>query len=388
MIHSRLRSGVYAAIIAALLPALPESPAQPQPKEKPTIRLARAGEVKIDDLWFEDAAVIGEDAVVLVGTTSDEAELSLERGAPNGAIVDLAKKAARKFTNGHTARIHSVSVSRGRVATTSSHHDPVLRVWDLKAGKSAAEVKIEGPVAVHPKFYGVACFHKSDRVAVAAGERVIVLDPARPGDRTEFTFPPGVRGSVSHPVVVSPDDDWVACTSGGRELATWEIATRKGAVVSLIPEKAEEPERWYSGGVAFGPRGELIAWRHGPDEVPEGKAEKDVPAELRGVVRIDLPGGKVVPLGIGHTVHTASCAIDPTGTWLATAGSSWRDKPRADGANVVGELRVYHLPTKELAFREQVEGPPLVWVAVTPGGKRVVTTTAYGVVRWWDVQGK
>jgi WD40 repeat protein len=388
MIRSRLRPCIVAAFVLALLSALPGSPAQPPGKDKPTIRLTRAGEMKLDDVSVEDGAVIDESTVVVVGTTlNKDAEEDPDKLGSNGAIVNLARRSAEKFTNGHTARICSVSAGRGRVATISNHHDPVLRVWDLKAGKSVAEIKIEEPDP--PTHYAAACFHKSDRVAVAADKRLIVLDPARPDERLVLALPPEVRW-LDKPVV-SPDDTRVASTGDRAGVVVWEVATRKATTHSLIPKGlgVDELEKWYAHGAAFGPKGILIAWRGGNDgEVPEGKTEKDVPAERRGVVQIDLPDGKVVPLGMGHTGRTLFCAIDPTGTWLATAGSSWRDKPRADGANSVAELRVYHLPTKELAFREQVEGLPLTWVAFTPSGKRVVTADYYGVVRWWDVQGK
>ena len=106
------------------------------------------------------------------------------------------------------------------------------------------------------------------------------------------------------------------------------------------------------------------------------------------MVGVDIAKGKVIPLGIGQTIYTLHCAIDPSGTWLATVGNSRPEKPRPDGKTGVGELRVYRLATKELVSREQVEGLPLKWVAFTPSGKRIVTATYDGVVRWWDVKEK
>jgi hypothetical protein len=138
--------------------------------------------------------------------------------------------------------------------------------------------------------------------------------------------------------------------------------------------------------VSFGPRGDLFACRsRRDDEVPEKASEKDVPPEQRGVVRIDVRTGQVEPLASGHTICTLSCAVDPTGTWLATVGSSRPDRPRPDGEIVVGELWVYHLPTRKLACREQLEGLPPMWVAFTPSGKRLVCANGKGVVKWWDV---
>jgi WD40 repeat protein len=389
MLNSRLCSCTAAAVAAALLSALPGSPAQPPGKEKPTIRLTPAGELKIPDLNVRSGAVIAEDSVVLVGTKESPADPGFDPRTldPNGAIVDLTKKTARPFTNGHKRPIESVSYARGRIATCDIR-DPVLRVWDLKAGKTVAEVEIEKPdpnEGFH--HYGVACFHKSDRVAVAADERLVILDPARPDERTILALPPEVRWWLKKPVV-SPDDTHIACTAGRCGLVIWEMVTQKATTVSLIPENVDEPEQWFSHGCTFGPMGALYAWRSGPTEVPEKAAEAEVPAERRSVVGIPLPEGKVIPLGLGTSVYTLHCAIDPTGTWMAVVGTAHADRRRPDGTMTVPELRVYRLKTRELVFRGQMDGLGEVWVAFTPSGKRLVTANHDGRLKWWDVQGK
>lgn len=176
MFHSRLDSCFGAALLAVLLSELLRSPALPAPlpKDKPTLRVSPAGEIKLADLRAEDAALIDENTVVLVGTKPDEEVADPNRFVPRGAIVDLAKKTSRPFTNGHTAWIY---------------RDPVLRIWDVKAGKSIAAIDIEKPEASR---FGVACFHTSDRIAIAVGEQVIVLDPTKPDERM-FVSPDNVR---------------------------------------------------------------------------------------------------------------------------------------------------------------------------------------------------
>jgi WD40 repeat protein len=379
-------------LVAALLAVLPGRPAHSAPtKESISLRLSPVGEMRLAELSVEAGAVIDDGTMVLVGTTycdvasDDPNKHDPDRLDPNGAIVDLAKKKSQQFTNGHKAGMFGVSVGRGRVATASNHRDPVLRVWDLKAKRPVAAVEIEQPGEDRIRNRaGVAWFHKSDRVVIAVDKKLVILDPAKPDDREELALPPGVRGSVKKPVV-SPNDAWIVCTAGQCELVIWDVATKKATKISILPEKVDDPEQWFSRGVAFGPRGPSYAWRGGSaSEVPEKVAEADVPAARRGLVGIDLPRGTVIPLGMGTTISTMSCAIDPTGAWLAVAGSARPDKP---GLGVVGELRVYHLPSKEVTFREQLEGLPLMWVAFTPSGKRLVTATYDGVVRWWDVQG-
>ena len=51
-------------------------------------------------------------------------------------------------------------------------------------------------------------------------------------------------------------------------------------------------------------------------------------------------------------------------------------------------MRVYHLPARTLAFRQQFEHLPLTWVSFTPSGNRIVAATADGRVMWWDVKPK
>jgi WD40 repeat protein len=378
--------GAGSGIVLALLPVLFNIAAQTAPllKEKPTIALAQAGELKVDDIYVEDGAVIDEVSVVLVGSKAGSDEILPRERDANGTIVDLAKKDARPFTNGHRACIHSVAVARGRIVTASNYRDPVLRVWDLKAGKTTAEIKIDDP-GDEIRRYAAAWFRKGDRIAVAADTRVLVFDPAKPDDRTELVAPGDSVRWVDRPVV-SPDDTLVACEGDSSQVVVWDVANRKATTFSVIPEKAHEPEDWRTHGITFGPKGLLIGWRTGSSaEVPAKKAEEDVPAGRRGVVQVDYRTRQVVPLGMGQGIYTLSCAIDPTQTWLATAGSSRPDKPRSDGEASVSELRVYHLPSRKLGYRRQLEGLPLMWVSFTPSGRRIVCASCDGVVRWWDL---
>ncbi|MDY3557744.1 WD40 repeat domain-containing protein [Gemmata sp. JC673] len=361
--------------------------------DAPKPRFTRAGEVRVADLSVQAGAVIDEDAVVVVGTTHCDAESDdpnkhdANRLGPNGAIVDLRGKKAKPFTNGHTAGIFSVSVGRDRIVTTSNSRDPMLRAWDLKAGRTAPAVEIETPPPDRSnQRYRATLFHKSNRVAIALDDHVLVLDPAKPNARAKFAIPEAEWWPGE--LAISRDDTRIACTAGKCGLVVWDTATKKATSVPLMPANADEADSWVSGHAMFGPTGALYALRHGPTEVPEKTAEKDVPADRRSVVGIDLPDGKVLPLGLGTSVYTLHAAIDPAGTWLAVVGTAHADKRLPDGTVTGAELRVYRLGTWELVHREQMDGLGEVWVAFTPSGKRLVTANYDGRVRWWDVQGK
>jgi len=344
MARSRFGAFSFGVLFLVLVATLPTTFARPAPpaKDRPEFNAVLAGKMQLADISIEAVAVIDETNVVVVGTTfNKDGDANPNTLDPNGAFVNLAKKTSQPFTNGHKAGIFSVAVSRGRVTTGSIRADPVLRVWDLKAGKSYAEILLEKPDQDSPHRYGVAAFHKDDRLAVSFHERVIILDPASPGELTELTLPADSKTWLEDRLVVSDDDTMLACDAGRCEIMAWDVATGKATTtLSLVPPKVKEPKEWHTWGVHFGPKGSLIAWRSGSEsEVPKDVAEADAPADRRGVVQIDLPKGKVVPLGMGQSGCTMCCAIDPTGTWLATVGSARPDKPRTDGRDSFGELR-------------------------------------------------
>ncbi|HEY7329378.1 MAG TPA: hypothetical protein VH592_17180 [Gemmataceae bacterium] len=353
----------------------------PAPTDR--IPLTPAGKVKVDNLVVNDAALIDENRVVIVGRTGSVKDDGPDvpdpnEGVPNGAIIDLPKKSVQHFANQHTAQIWSVSSYGGRVISGSLRfEEAVLRSWDLKVQESKEVAKFHHT----PATYRLTCFHKSGRVVVDEVERLIVLSPAKPEERMELACPAGVEW-LSYPLAVSPDDAWIACKGGRGQVVCFETATKKATVVPIAP-KGDDADKWSVHGLAFAPSGKLYVCRGGnAEQVPKGKAEKDVPAEHRGIVRIELPEGKLVPLNMGHPSGTWGCAVDGGETWLSTVG--WPDK-RADSDHV-GELRVYNFASGKLAYREQLKGGVVPqWVWFTPSGKRLVCATMDGVVRWWDV---
>lgn len=386
---SRIRLLATAALVSGFLftVALPVSSA-PIPKGPPALAVKFAGEQTVPGVWIGAVAFIDETKLVAVGSKAGEEDSEPDKLAPHGAILDLVKKSHAPFTNGHTARIASVSVRGDRIATTSNGLDPNLRIWDLKTGKSAATIKLNEPGDRH-KRYGVAWFHKSDRLAVAAREQVITFDPTKPDAREEYNIPPGLETSlVGERLVISPDDAQIASAAHDCIVVCWELKTKTAFSCSIASEGSDGGDRWRSKSMVFDSQGDLVAWRSkSAAEVSKDKQEADVPAEQRGVVRIHLDKKKVVPQKMGLSIYTMTGALDSTGTWLALGGHSRYDKPRGEEKSG-GELRIYHLPTQTLVHREQLDGLPLNWVGFSPSGKRIAATTADGIVRWWDVTAK
>lgn len=366
---------VLVGVVAGVsFPNLAASAADPEPKRMAT--LTPSGKMKVTGLHVEVGAVLGEHSAVLVGNKEGAEDADPDTLDPNGAIVDLKAGKSRPFTNGHKARIASVCVARGRIATTSIFKDPVLRLWDIKADKALPEVALDK--SEENVTYSVASFHKSDRVAVVGGRRLVVFDLSRPGKRSETSLPSeaGWAGRLS----IDANDEWLAAEAGRDEVVFWKDGDAKMSLLHLTPPK--EKQEWMTSGVAFGSKGGLFAWRSGTAEVPESKTEADVPIERRGIVRIETTEKKLVPLKMGTSIHTLCCAIDPSGEWLAVGGSARPDK-KGDFYSV-GELRIYHVRSGALAHRQQFDEFVPMWVAFTPSGKGLFAASPQGEVRRWD----
>lgn len=361
-----------------------------------SIRIVAPQRFQVADLCVLDAAVIDESTIILVGTRTfdDEDNITTRDVKPNGAILDLTTKTFKPFTNGHTAQICSMSVARGRIVTVSDTQDPMLRVWDLKANKSADPIKIEVPDdEMNFKDYAVACLHGSDRVAVRVEEQISVIDLAKPEARQHYLNPLDKKAFLYGPIAVSRDDLTLACcTVNGPNLIYWDTKNRKTTIQAMSLEgTVDNIIQSTIDSIHFLSNNSLLLCRNHrtQQEVPEGLDESKTDAVRRAIVKVRFPDGQVEPLGLGQTAATRFCAVDPTETWLATVGSSPPDKPTPAVVTQSGELRVYNLATKKLVYREQTNKPlPLTWVAFTPSGKRLVATCVDGTVHWWDVQAK
>jgi WD40 repeat protein len=306
-------------------------------------------------------------------------------------IVDLKEKKSRPFVNDHVAGIASVSVSKNRLITASSSKDPFLRCWDRKANKALDAIRIpaeprEDDTVRIISHFAAAAFPEDDRVAIEVGDRIKVLNLSDPTKPVTLEIP-DLEGLLTEPLVVSPDGSKVACAAVSGEVVVWDVKSKKIIFQeSIVRESEDRDQHDQISGICFGKDDTIYACRSGlnTEEVSEGKKENEVQASRRGIVRIDLNRRKVTPLPFGHNEGTFCCAVDPTGTWLATGGLSRVDKPDPNGIQRYGEIRVYHLSSGELAYREQIKDDPQCWIAFTPNGKRLISAQSTGKLTWWD----
>jgi WD40 repeat protein len=358
------------------------------------VRLDNRVEIMIPEIEVAAAAVLADNDSVVVagGKDPDPAAESLTAAAAAGAIVNLKTKVIRRFTNGHTTRIERIAVATdiSRIVSASTNPKDGVRLWDVKTDKALTPINPAPGADEPPLGHKVALFHRSLKVAVPLDDRVRIIDPTgreEPADlETEY-----LSGTWPHDLTISPDDKVLACATGSLQISIWDVGARKVIYVpSLLPE-GENARDWSIWGLCFTKSGtQLIAARSGKEpDVPKGTPEEKVPAEKRGLFLIDVPKQKTTPLGIGAQIHTLHFALHPSEEWIATVGGAYPDKPVPNLPDAfVGELRVYHYPTRTLAHKVQFEhgddGFYPMWVGFTPDGKKVVAVSGKGKVMAWD----
>ena len=377
--------GAAAAVALVVTSAAPAA-------DPPRVRLGKPVEVVVAGVDVDAVAALADnESVVLVGGKPRgpaDGELATEDAPPAGAIVNLKTQTVRLFTNEHTARIKGVAAAADglRIFTVCSDKDPFVRVWGVEAGKPVGPLplpQLENYYSTHE----VACVPGSRKIAVGFRDRVAFIDPdgrERQQDLTAEEFTDDTPRQLSF----SPDGDFLACCNFRKKVVVWDIRIGKVVCsVSLLPD-GEDHRDWSFTNLAFTRDGtRLIASRSGnADEVPNGTAEDKVAPERRGLFVIDIKKQQIAPLSMGHQIHTFAFALHPSGDWIATVGPSRPDGlARKDATEQVGELRVYHLPTRSLAHRVQFDDEFFPSkVLFTPNGKRMVAVDVEGKVRSWD----
>jgi WD40 repeat protein len=396
--RSNVPGAAAGSIVLASVVAVMVAPAAgvAEPKAGFQVRLDNSVEIAIPEIGVAAAAVLAdnESVVVVGGKDPDPAAESLTAAAAAGAIVNLKTKAVRRFTNGHTTRIEEIAVAAdgSRIVSAGSNPKDKIRVWDTKAGKALTPIDPVPGADESELDFKIATFHRSQKVAVTLKDRVRIIDPTgreEPVDlETEY-----LSGTFPGMLAISPDDKLLACATGSNQVIIWDVGAKKVLYVpSLLPE-GENDRDWLMHGLHFLKSGtQLLAARSGKEpDVPKGTPEEKVPAEKRGLFLIDVPKQKITPLGMGAPIYTLHFAVHPSEEWIATVGGAYPDKPVPNLPNLfVGELRVYHYPTRTLAHKVQFEdkgdgeGFYPMWVGFTPDGKKLVAVEGKGKVMAWD----
>ncbi|MGO9919624.1 MAG: protein kinase domain-containing protein [Isosphaeraceae bacterium] len=341
-------------------------------------RLASASVDRTVKVWD---AQTGLETCTFMGRTGGERTMVFSPGgerlasAGNGQSVkvwDAATGQEIRTLKGHTGRVTSVAFSPDgqRLASSSEHGE--VKVWDAATGEEIRTL-MRHTRSVH----SVAYSPDGQRLASASADSTVTVWDTGPGDET-FTLN-GYTGPVNS-VEFSPGGQWTASSTWGQTVRLWE-----GTGVSFSPDGSriaagctdDTVKVWdvakrqvtltlrghdaYVTSVSFSPDGKWLASASGMPGKPGGVKVWDA---ATGRERLTLEG---------RTAEATSVAFGPDGSRLAFVMS---------GAMV----KVYDVATSQeaLTLKGYAPLPPVICVAFSPDGKRLVAASAAdGTVKVW-----
>jgi eukaryotic-like serine/threonine-protein kinase len=271
----------------------------------------------------------------------DGTRLASTSGDRTARLWDSATGALLGTCRGHTDKLLSASFSAdgARLATTSS--DGTVRQWDAATGR-----EVETPYDRHTgeviaaayspdgQWVASAGTERTIRVWRATGRQDVAVLLGHTGGVIGVAFDPSGRRLAS-----LSDNNWLRY-AGDDTVRVWDVHPRatlpslRGHTGPLFP-------------VAFGPDGRSIASGDGT-----------------GTVRLwDAATGEPCAT-LAHPGHVWSLAYSPDGRWLATAS----------GAD--NRVRIWDVATARVRKEIAVPGVSLLFVIVSPDGKRVAATAS------------
>jgi WD40 repeat protein len=286
---------------------------------------------------------------------------------------------------GHRGAINHAVFSPDGKSLASGSKDGTVRLWEPESGKLVRTITvIEGP---HPVKDVPAVAFSPDGLRLAAGAvdgAVRLFDVASGRELREL---PGHAGFVNA-VAFSPDGSRLATASNDKTLRLWDVAG--GALLRVLRGHSD-----FVTGVVFQRDGRRL-----------------ISASLDSTLRIwDVETGEELHVLRGHLGGVRSLALDPDGWRIVSAGDKVRvwdsgtdpDLPRLRVVNPYLSGRVtFSADGRRLAFPNMLgftlwdpvrnvarhapglHRAPLIDLAVSADGRRVVTGDTEGVVKVCD----
>jgi WD40 repeat protein len=303
-------------------------------------------------------------------------------------------KLLRTFS-GHTEPIYEVAFSPNGQLLGSAAADATARLWNVSTGDQCFVLRGHGGFV-----RGIAFSPDSDRVATACDDRLVRLWDARTGKELRTL---GGHGGLVWPVAFQPGGKGLAFGSDDATVRIWDLDGEPG-VRNLL---GAGPVAFLRDGRQLATVGMLSrirllrvgAWS--PDHAPTLEQVQSLPGHWGEVVRIVASRDGRHLATLGATDRTArlwdaatgklllvvrhpgkeillGLALDPTGKYLATAGSGgiiriWDATPAGDG-------KERSQPRREL----RVPSALVVGLAFSPDGRLLASGAADGVLRLWD----
>lgn len=284
---------------------------------------------------------------------------------------------ATTLLRGHEAKVTAVSINDDGTRVVSSGEDMTARNWRLTEGRGKNPV-----VVLHEEVVVTAvAVAPDDRWAVSGGSDAVVRlwSPTTRAPTRNWSLLVGHKGPVSR-VEVTADSSMAVSVAGDSDLWIWDLQAKVPSASSV--RLSGHAARIHQLALYSPPPGTAAARR-----VPTSAFTVSEDGTARSWDLDKRKEGAPSRVFAGHDGGVRSVAVSGDGQWAITGGADkvarvwdWQSLPFADAGGDEGMPRV---GSASKVGRGHTGG--VVAVAVDPFGRRMITGSADGTARVWDL---
>jgi WD40 repeat protein len=292
--------------------------------------------------------------------------------------LDLPLPSAFTLPRGHAGKVTGVAMNATGTRVVSSGEDMTARNWKLSEGRG------KNPVVVPHEEVVVTsvALTSDDHWAVTGGAEGVVRlwPPTTKVPTLRWELLPGHKGAVER-IEVSADSSMAVSVAQDNDLWIWDLLAK-------VPSASSVKLSGHTGRITqltlYSPPTGVPARRHVPTTAftasADGTARSwDLDQRKLGTVSRVFPG---------HDGGVSSVAVSGDGQWAITGGADrlarvwdWQSLPASAGPTEGEMLRMGSASRVGRAHTAEV-----VAVAVDPFGRRMITGSADGTARLWNLR--